>query len=260
MSDTTDTITDPPAEPANEPEPEGTATPALPDDTEYDAVEDTLTDDAIPEPTQRALKKLRDEHKAYRETYSEYEQAFTGHHPDDAAAIRQAVAQGATDPEGFGRWMLDSAKILLGEEGMAEALGVDTAPDDTDKEPEAEKSVAEQVQEAVKAALSERDSQTEQQKAVEKIKAETEELGFGPSHRLHGALLSIARNETNGDLKAAADALRQEITTAQQNLATDEETDVSQVAVPRTGTPPQAATPTGSAEERMRARLDALDL
>lgn len=236
--------------------PEGAADASVPaaPSGEVPSVEDLVDDESIdleasglPDKTVAEIRKIRKDVARYRQTASDWESATTGWNPDDIDTLRTALAAAKDDPRTIGQWMMDNGKALLGD---------DAEPDHTpEPEPaEAGKGLsAEQIRQMVAEAMSE---QSEKEQQIAKVRAEAEQVGFGPSHPLHDVLLFTA-SRRKIPLAEAAELLKREGGTA----GTDTN---SQDAPPEGGhtpVPPEGGTPAGTREVRdpkqaMSERLD----
>ncbi len=242
MSDAADTQT---AEPETAPEsaPEGgdptpTADPPSGDTPSVqDYVDDeslSLEDSGLPDATQNEIKKLRKDAKQYRETAQTWSTATQGWQQSDIEQLLTALEAGPDNPQAIGEWMRETAAQLLGED----TVDTQTQTPDPDTDTPDEKLTPDQIKEMVRAEMSQQ-SQLESQKA--KIRAETEELGFGPSHKLHGALLFTAKSN-NVSLADAAELLKQAGGVAENETNTPD----APAEAGHTPVPPEGATPAGS--------------
>ena len=221
-----------------------------------------LAASGLPEKTQGEIKKLRADMKKYRETATTWEQATQGWEPADIDMLRQALSVATEDPTAVGRWMIDNAQVLLGDE-FAKLVGVpvDQGGEQMPPEDEAEltpERIKEMVNEALAQQRKEQESQQQIQQRVQAIIDKTDDLGFGPSHPMHEALLSVAKARTNGDLEKAAELLIEN--GARPANSTNEPTD----APPEGGhtpVPPEGGTPAGNqtARDPRQAAQERLD-
>lgn len=207
-----------------------------------------LSSTGLPDKTIAEIKRLRNETKQYRQTAEEWGTATKGWNPADLEQLRTALAYGADSPEEIGRWMYEQGQSLLGiDESAGEpAGGGEESPADEGKSADEQGLLTpEQVQELINKALEERDTKSQEQKdieaRIETIKGKTQELGFGPSHVLHEALLSTARFKFDGDLDKAAEALIE--SGARPDLNDTESTPPAEAGTP---VPPEGATPAGT--------------
>ncbi len=224
--------------------------------------DDTLDLDSsgLPDATVKEIKKLRGDAKRWRETASGWEQATSNWSPEDVQTLREALVAGPDAPDVVGKWMLESARALLGDEFATLTGG--TAPTDDDSDDDdggmlTKEQVAKLVQEQMAEAEKARQSVTAREAQVQKIIAETEALGFGPSNPLHEALLSTARHRFDGDLAKAAELLSQG---AQSPTTTqDAPAEAGHTPVPQEGQAPagtrRVSDPKQAAAERLAKTL-----
>lgn len=212
------------------------------------AIEDYVNDESLdlsssglPAETQSEIKRLRGDAKKWRETATSWNDATAGWAPEDIAQIREALELGPQNPRAVAEWMARSAKALAPDLFDGDPAGSDDGPDVDDDGRMSADAVAKLVDEKVQAALAEVEKKQTVAQRVEAIKAETEALGFGPSHPWHEALLLTARNRFNGDLAKAAEVLRKgpdgTDTTPQQDAPAE---------AGHTPVPPEGATPAGT--------------
>lgn len=205
----------PSPDPAGTPSPAGEASgdgaPTLEDYVENESLDIDGSD--LPDATKKELRKLREQTKRYREEATPWKQATEGWSESDIDQLRQALSLGPTNPDAIGEWMLNSAKALLGDR-FDELTGGDRTPD-TPQVGDDDGNGGTLTVEDVKRIMAEERAAAEAEAAkaaqVQAIIDKTETLGFGPDHDLHFALLSLARNRTNGDLDAAAELLREQL-------------------------------------------------
>lgn len=129
---------------------------------------------------------------------------------------------------------------------QGKALMGDTAPLEQEPAPEPEgpltkDDIAQMIREGLQAHSKQTDEERRIQEQIGRVKAETETLGFGPSHPLHGALLLTAKsNEVS--LAEAAELLKQGGGVASSESNTQDAPDESG----RTPVPPEGVTPAGT--------------
>lgn len=225
----------------------------------------------LPDATVNELKKLRQEHKSYRERFTPYEQAFGQWSQSDRDAILSFAKLMDADPVAAARWMHDNAKSLAGDKwqeiiGAAKEIAQNPGalqaqqPTNLGQAPKTEQQnpgymTREEFEQELARRESERTQRDEMERQKQQIIDKTDELGFGPSHWAHASLLSLARNN-GGDLDAAAEALRQQIAGVSTEQLASKEAEASRTPAPANGATP-AGQATGTPEERMKARLDA---
>lgn len=230
----------------------GEGSPSLQDYVEDDSLD--LDSSGLPDATIKELRDLRKQTQKYRETAKPWTEATKGWRDEDIDTLRQALEQGPQNPDIVGEWMLNSAKSLLGDR-FEEVVGIKPAdlPEVGERDEDGNligpDDVARIVEEKIaerEAARAAKDAEAEQARKLEaqvaSIKAKTEALGFGPSHRLHGSLLLVARNETNGDLDKAAELLREELGLDPTTAAPSGDS----AEAGHTPAPPEGGTPDGT--------------
>lgn len=257
--------------------PEGAAAPATPaapgldgSATALDALEQRPD---LPAETLAEVKKLRQEHKNYRERYAPYEKAFGQWSQSDRDAILGLAQLIDSNPAEAARWMHENAKTLAGEK-WAEIVGAAqkaaqtpisqqpdpnaAAPGNLGQTPSAPETQGFLTRDEFEAELTRRERERSSRDQLERDKQaiidKSDELGFGPSHWAHASLLSIAR-QNGGDLDAAAEALRQNMAGMSQEQLASKEAEASRTPAPANGATP-AGQETGTPEQRMKARLD----
>ena len=119
----------------------------------------------------------------------------------------------------------------------------------------------------VEERLAERDQQSAVQRQVQAVVDQSTKLGFGPDHWAHKTLLFTARDETNGDLAAAAELLRERNISPDNGTANDSQPGAGGQPQPGAGHTPAATTggtpagtqrpssPRAAAEERITAKI-----
>lgn len=205
----------------------------------------------LPAQTKDEIKKLRREVRGVKDVARSWQQATEGWHESDIELLRTALVQGRTNPEGIGEWMLNQAKTLLGDR-YDEAVGVATEPEPQVGDPDGKggalttADVERLVNERIEAERQEQRITAQ----VETLRQQTEDLGFGPTHPLHFALLSIAKTQTSGNLAAAAEQLRSGLATGvDPNTADDSQPGAGGQPQPGAGHTPAATnggTPAGT--------------
>lgn len=223
----------PPATPAEAPSIEGLV--AAPDESGLDS-------SGLPDKTIAEIRKIRKDVQKYRQTHDMFGPATEKWNAADLEQLATALTYGPDDPSAIGQWMKEQASRLLGES---------SGQPDPVEEPagDGQTFTLEQVQKLVEDKISEFKNQTVEERTlherIEQIKQETDDLGFGPSHPMHKALLLIAKDDHNGDLTAAAEALKQ---AGVQPSNIEASTDTP----PGAGTPipPEGGTPAGSQKPR----------
>lgn len=187
----------------------GEGAPSLQDYVDDESLD--LDASGLPDATIKELRDLRKQTKQYRETAKPWAEATKGWQAEDIETLRAALEQGPQNPDIVGEWMLKSAQSLLGDR-FSELVGgpVEQVDETTDDEgrPLGPDDIARLVEEKL-AEREEKAAQEAQMKAqIASIESQATELGFGPSHKLYGSLLFIARTQTNGDLSKAAELLK----------------------------------------------------
>ena len=230
---------------------------------------DGLDASGLPSETIGEIRKLRKENARYRTTASTWDSATTGWDPESVQHLQNALTLGRDDPVAFGRWLIENGKALMGDptpdaidDAIADAPATPAAPDTGPL-------TADAVAKIVASALDERDKrsteQVERNRRIEQIRSQSEELGFGPSHPLHKALLLTAKEDTGGDLAKAAELLKQGISGV-NNLNTDSDSPpeadpANQPGAGHTPLPPEGGAAAGTQRasdprQAMRERID----
>lgn len=244
--------------------PSGEGTPSVQDFVDDESLD--LSTSGLPEATQEEIRKLRREVRGVKDVARGWQTATQGWSEGDIAQLRQALELGPTNPDAIGEWMLNSAKALLGDRFDALlAPEPDPVPEVGDPDGEGGTLTAADVERLVEERLAQREQADQIQRQVQAVVDQSTKLGFGPQHWAHKTLLFTARDETNGDLAAAAELLRE------RNISPDDETAIDSQpgagghpqpgaghtpAATTGGTPAGAQRPTSpraAAEERITA-------
>lgn len=233
----------------------GEGTPSLQDYVEDESLD--LDGSGLPDATIKELRTLRQQTKQYREAAAPWTNATKGWQSEDIETLRAALEQGPNNPEVVGEWMLKSAQALLGDR-FADIAGTGVTLDEEDTTDDEGKPLGpDDIARLVEEKLAEREAATREQEQVKaqiaQIEAQATELGFGPSHKLYGSLLFIAKTQTNGDLTAAAELLKDDPgsdtdTAAPNGVAAE---------AGHTPAPPEGGTPDGTKRpSSVRAAVD----
>ncbi len=211
----------PASEPATSPtDGSGAGAPSVQDFVDDDGLD--LASSGLPEATQEEIKKLRREVRGVKDVARSWQQATEGWHESDIELLRTALVQGRQDPAAVGEWMVNQAKTLLGDR-FAELVGGAPAAEDEpqvgDPDGKGGALTAADVERLVNERLEAERHERRIADQVKVLRQQTEDLGFGPAHPLHYALLSIAKTQTNGNLAAAAEQLRSGLTEVDPNTA-----------------------------------------
>lgn len=238
-----------PTAPATEPgETEDVRIPSSPPDGSAPTVEDYVNDETLdleesglPTETVKEIRKLRKDASKWRDTARTWTEATQGWSSEDIDTLRQALAAGRDQPEVIGQWMIEQGRNLVGD------TETPVEPADTGHDDDAPLT-KDAVADLVKQALADHTKQTEEEKAVQaqldRVRRESEDLGFGPSHPLHAALFSTAK-ANNLELSEAAELLKQAGAVADQTNTQDAPAEAG-----RTPVPPEGVTPAGTREVR----------
>jgi hypothetical protein len=163
------------------------------------------------------VEKLRNEGHKYRteaqstaQKYAEYDKVYGIYDDQDRQVWMDLARTWAVDPNRAAEAMQAIARSVLGEPEMASSRPA---------EPEAETSedgnvdmsqlTPEQVQQMISDALTADRQTAAEQRAVEDIYSEVRSLGYDPDTREGFMVLWTANNETDGDLNAAVERIKQ---------------------------------------------------
>lgn len=225
----------------------------------------------LPATTKEEIRKLRREVRGVKDVARTWTAATQGWAEGDIAQLRQALELGPTNPDVIGEWMLESARGLLGERFDTLVAPTPAGPVPEVGDPDGEGGTLTQadvdrlVTEKLNAALSEREQRSAMEAQVRAVVDQSTALGFGPTHWAHKTLLFTARDETNGDLAAAAELLKERNVSPDTATADDSQPGAGGQPQPGAGHTPAATaggTPAGTqrpksaraaAEERIQA-------
>lgn len=252
----TDAAAESPAEPnisatATEPGEAAESAPAPPAVDDTPTVEDYVNDESLdleesglPTETVKEIRKLRKDASKWRDTARTWSEATQTWSDDDMNELRTALSLAHHNPQAVGQWFLEQGKMLMGDAAPEDPAPAEPDTPATDDGPLTKDDVSKLVAEALAehSKKSEEEKRLEQQ--VQRVKAETEELGFGPSHPLHFALLSTAK-ANDISLPEAAELLKQGGGVADQTNTQDAPAEAG-----RTPVPPEGVTPAGTREVR----------
>lgn len=152
--------------------------------------------DALPEEWQKEVREAREEAKRYRLRAKEYDEVYDG--LDDAG-------------RGF---LLELNKALkAGDTDAAQAMWdqlftADPADPDPAAAPPATAMSADDIDRIVEEKLAAREQARQKEQAIADLDHQAEALGYKPGTRDYVNLLFVANHETNGDIAAAAEALK----------------------------------------------------
>lgn len=276
---------EPASEPEASPEPEAAPAEKARDDNGRFAKSEETDPDRIPDEEWKAMsdaqrsyfariRKERDEARQGSEKAKRYEDAFAGMHPEDADAVLGFVQLLQQDPAAAAAWMRENADALspAQEKAMERAAqaanqpeAAPSAQDEDEFDPYDQERIAKLAEERAEAKFQELMAQREQAAAVESARAEIEreakDLGYSPEGDdawRYKALLLRARDEFNGDLRKAHEALEADATRRAQALLKAKAEEAERKVPPEEGRAPAGRSEPRSmadAEKAMKERL-----
>lgn len=208
-----------------------------------------------PPEVQKYITELRQESAGYRDRFKPYRDAFDGYEDTDRDIWLEAARTFRDDPVAVAEWMRDQAESIL-----AGAPGPDTDPTDGgagEDDPDRPLTKADLDRYFADRDRAAQEKQAEADRAAEnaKITSEAAELGYQPNTPQYAALIFAAVNQTNGDLKAAHEALEADKKAAVKAALDARAADAN--GSPRTPPPTGGATPTGDKELTFEAAREA---
>lgn len=142
------------------------------------------------------VTKIREEAAKYRTEYAPFRDAFDGYDPEDRDALLTLAKELQENPSAAARRMLEASRAIAGDDFEKWVTG--------DDQPEY------LTPEALDARLQERESQQRLAAETAAIQKEAIDLGYQENTADHAKLFWLAANQTNGDLKAAHEAIAAE--------------------------------------------------
>lgn len=183
---------------------------------ETDVSVDDIDFDAVPDEWRDKVRKLSSENKNLRDRFTPYRDTFDGLDDTTREGFLNVVnAYKSGDFENLARWMVGSAQGLAGDkfdsilseltpkqQAQLEQAIEDVQDESSEPEYFGEEDIARIVEERIAAKEAERQQNSKLEEQIRKINSELDELGYkeGLERKF---VVQIAKEETNGDLKAA---------------------------------------------------------
>jgi hypothetical protein len=189
---------------------EAPAAPVAPDDLPEVPADQAVFDRGYVVKLREEAAKHRTALRELEAKHSTFDEVFSGYEPEDVSTWLDLARTWANDPSAAAGMMRDIANAVLAEGGTPEqAVAAAEAVQDA-SEAEAKALTPQDVQRLVEERLSAIEAERAQEAGIQRVYAEAKELGFDPETRQGVMLLWTANNQTNGDLKAAAELIAQE--------------------------------------------------
>ena len=142
------------------------------------------------------VTKIREEAAKYRTSYTPFKEAFDGYDEGDRDAILSLARELQENPDAAARRMLEASRSIAGDR-FDDWLNGDVDPGYL-------------TEQQLEARLAEREEKQRTEAEVAAIQKEAVNLGYQENTADHAKLFWLAANQTQGDLKAAHEALQAE--------------------------------------------------
>lgn len=191
--------------------------------------------------------------KEYEERYKPWDEALADASDEEQQAARDLIAAMRTDPD-------EAKQFLMSYYGLSEAQA-DAATQSVEGETQY------LTPADLERILEERESKRSQQEAIAAIESEAKALGYNPAaeqgseaHERYMRLAYIANYKTNGDLKAAHEALEAERKSIIESYIAEKARDGGLTVPPQAGGAPSGEKEIASYDDGLRAAKERFGL